>query len=1244
MSYDELPPGSTPPRDSEDVASNTAQEPSGQDAPPAAPKRRTRSRAAGTAAASEPTLPETTVEPAAQKPRTRRKPKPAPDEQELPSAEAITPRADAAVAPPETPLPASSGRKRRERQVAPPKEVIAEPVSESATTDSQLSAPTAEEQVVAASPEPSTRSNRRRRSAVKSTPANLAADVAETPIVEPESDALSTAEAVVQSPTPPARALRSRRSRSRNSSTAADANTKGTPTVPLAEGEPNIASEFGTDLPDTLAEVPTPGQPERQNRRRRGTRGRRGATAESTERPAIEISTGPDTLGDEPLIDGDADATSPETELDSTSVSGRSRRRRSRRSIVRIETEPVVEEIEPKVYIAPVIDRTVGAHLISRNGIPEIHIDGVVYPPVLFFGNIEEPDNRAKVLSEVCRAAKAGIHIHSTLVELPCPALPQSAAFHTAVDRIKTLLEADPEGYVIPRLVFIPAKGWKRANPSEVPVYADDTPGDPSIASELFWSEAERSIQQLIEHIGTVDNLSSRVAGYHLERGEWFHPLALGYDRSPANREGFREWLKAKYKNNVVLLRAAWYDGEVQFSTVEIPTFSTRANPQRAFYEPRRERSIIDFHEYTSESTARRLIALATTVKRVAEHKVLVSVCYGYTFEFGHTFSGHLSLGLLQTSQAVDLICGPPSYRDRTPGGSAGIPAPIDSPPLHGKLWVSEDDTKTFLAPIAEEPDDFHVRLESRHATDQAQQRAIGRTVAHSTGIGFMDLWGEGWLDDDDIWTQLSTFVSRYKDQLAKKQFPRIPDVVALIDESSLLHVQRGESFLRRLGANLRDTLQRAGISFGIYLQSDLLADSFPTDAKLYLFMNPFRLSSEQQAAIKEKLQNNNKTLAWLYAPGSCEDRPSVGGALEETATGAIGIALRQQEWNSEVGSRVIDTHHALTERLPGRELGTKERLNPSFYVDDPDAVVVAEYQGSGLPSVAVKNCGTWKSVFVGDPGVSTELIRGICKYAGVHVWTPQGDDVVDIGSGYVTIHATKEGHRIMRLPDATGLYDVNDSRHVADEIREHRFFMRYGDTQSFCVGSAERFIGIGLPNVAPPGPGRPRFVPPPPVEREPRRDTPAPTPRNSDLETLEAVLNMDITALEGVDLDSLPDEPIDFIYTGVDSDLQETEATGEVIAGGRRRRRRGGRGRGRRGIGDPLTGPGSLPDSTTGAGEFSPPDAEADPAVISSEVSDIVEFHNAQTENYVWEDTKPSSQEQLDAESGANSEGDASL
>ena len=76
----------------------------------------------------------------------------------------------------------------------------------------------------------------------------------------------------------------------------------------------------------------------------------------------------------------------------------------------------------------------------------------------------------------------------------------------------------------------------------------------------------------------------------------------------------------------------------------------------------------------------------------------------------------------------------------------------------------------------------------------------------------------------------------------------------------------------------LRDTLQRAGISYGTYLQSDLLTANFPTDAKLYLFLTPYRLTTEQRAAIKEKLQNGNKTLAWLYAPGACEARPRFAG------------------------------------------------------------------------------------------------------------------------------------------------------------------------------------------------------------------------------------------------------------------------------------------------------------------------------------------------------------------------------
>ncbi|HLK59206.1 MAG TPA: hypothetical protein VKU00_21780, partial [Chthonomonadaceae bacterium] len=827
------------------------------------------------------------------------------------------------------------------------------------------------------------------------------------------------------------------------------------------------------------------------------------------------------------------------------------------------------------VAIAPpveeIIDRTVGTHLILRNGMAEIHINGTVVPPVLFFGNLDPTANRPRVLSEVRHAAQNGIHLHSTLVELPCPLSEAAHALEEIDNRLRALLDADPEGFVMPRIVFVPARGWKREYPTEIASYADGTTGDPSLTSERFWREAEHSLTLLVTHLQEYE-WGKRVFGYHLERGEWFQPADQGYDRSMANRDAFRDWLREKYKHNLVSLRAAWYDGDVQFHTADIPPLITKPNPLRAFFETRRERRIIDFFEFTSESTAKRLISLAQAVKRAAHHQALVSVCYGYTFEFGHGFSGHLALGTLLASPAIDLVCGPPSYRDRKSGGGASIPAPVESFPLHGKLWLSEDDTKTYLAPAQQDPEDFNPRLGDRFSTEQAQHRAQGRALAHTTGIGFMDLWGEGWLDEEGLWERLGAFTARYRAFMQHRMRARVPEVVALVDEKSLLHIQRGEAFFRKLTNGLRDTLQRAGVSYGTYLQSDLLAPDFPTEAKLYLFLTPYRLSPEHRIAIREKLQGEGRTLAWLYAPGSCEERPSVGGALEEAATHIVGMSLRPQEWNSEVGSRIIEPHHVVTERLSGREIGTRERLNPSFYVDDEEATTLAEYQGSGLPSIAVKNCGDWKSVFIGEPTLPLELLRGICRYAGAHVWASQGDDVMEIGGGWVTVHANREGQRTLRLPDALTVYDLSEGRVVGDALREHRFFLRNGMTRTLCVGPLERMEQIGLPNLTSPVRDRPKLPLEPLPERPPKREPAAlPKPRSSDLETLEAVLNMDISAMEALELEALegveaefaPDSAVE--ESASPSAATEDAADGEMIANGRRRRRRGGRGRGRR-------------------------------------------------------------------------------
>lgn len=789
------------------------------------------------------------------------------------------------------------------------------------------------------------------------------------------------------------------------------------------------------------------------------------------------------------------------------------------------------------------------ARVVVRRGMPELQIREVPVAPVLFFGNAAGARQLRHVASEVARAAREGLHLHSTLVELVCPQ-PADDSMQEMLDaRVAAILDADPQGYVLPRVVFVPATGWRQQYPDEVNHYADGTSDDPSIASDRFWLEAGHCLRSMAAHVERT-TYAQNVIGYHLERGEWFHPADAGFDRSFANREAFRQWLRAKYHNSEVALRAAWYDGSVQFYTADIPPLPTNGRSELAFFGPRKERRWIDFLEFTSETTADRLVALARVVKEATQGRALVSVCYGYTFEFGHTYSGHLALGRLLADSAIDIVTGPPSYRDRQVGGAGAFPGPVDSVAVHGKLWISEDDTKTHLAPPGDDPDDFNPRIETRAATEQAQLRSMGAALAHQSGVGWMDLWGEGWLDADDIWSRIGEFSRRYERYLRLRR-PQSPDVVVLVNERSLLHLQRGEDFVRRLLAGQRDAILRCGASVGFYLQNDVTARAFPTDAKLYLFLTPYRLTFEQRTAIRERLHGGGRTLVWMYAVGVCEDR----GETEESAHDVTGLMLHQQSWNAEVGTRLTDTRHAITQSVTDRALGVRERLNPSFYVDDdePGVVVLGEYQQSGLPSVAVRKMEGWSSVFIGEPTLSADLLRGLCRHAGVHLYVTGGDDYVYAGNGWVTLHATREGHRTLMVPPNRAVYDITEERLLGDDLRECRAFMRARTTRVFFIAPIEEMRKLGLRGLdAPREPlerDRPRRSAPEGVDSEAAAAPPA--------DALEPVIPGATVTPDGLgDADD-----------GGDEVVGATEPAG-LVAGDvvkSRRRRRGGRGRGRR-------------------------------------------------------------------------------
>ena len=218
-------------------------------------------------------------------------------------------------------------------------------------------------------------------------------------------------------------------------------------------------------------------------------------------------------------------------------------------------------------------------------------------------------------------------------------------------------------------------------------------------------------------------------------------------------------------------------------------------------------------------------------------------------------------------SPDVDIVAGPNSYASRGAGGTGAFGAPVDSVALHGKLWLTEDDTKTFLAE-AETPDTYNPKIASGADTQAAHQRQFGAALAHGAGVTWMDLWGQGWLDSPDIWQELRGLREQAGLWGRTRRAGRPPTWPCWWTR---LPWPTSRTTPPGWGSHLigktRDLLLRAGASVGFYLQSDVTQESFP-DAKLYLFLNALRVTTAERRAIREKLQRPGKTLAWLYAPG----------------------------------------------------------------------------------------------------------------------------------------------------------------------------------------------------------------------------------------------------------------------------------------------------------------------------------------------------------------------------------------
>lgn len=592
--------------------------------------------------------------------------------------------------------------------------------------------------------------------------------------------------------------------------------------------------------------------------------------------------------------------------------------------------------------------------------------------------------------------------------------------------RLKAVLAADPDAYLFPRIKLDPPQWWLDDRPDEMTGYPDGTRGPQHSMASRAWEEAyERMLRDLIGHIESSD-YADRVIGYHLAGGktsEWFW---WGFDKgwidySPSARARFREWLLDRYGGDVAALRTAWRDDRIAFESADPPGSELRETTEYGlFRDAAAARPAIDYARFLSEITAHNIVRSCRIVKELTGGRKIAGVLYGYMLHFAHcryivANEGMCGLEQVLASPHVDFLSSPPQY-ERRRGGDSGLfqSGYFGSYRLHNKFFWQEADDRTHLAT---EPVNY--RAADMDETLGMLDRQFGYALAQMNGLWWFTLAGDDTFSDARIMDRITT-ISRAGAGAIAHRGQRRCDVALFADEEVYAWMQLGPGALMNpLVTEMRRILSRSGVPHDFYLLSDIGHPDLP-DYRMYVFLNGFRVSPHLREAIRTKTRRKNAVTVWFYAPGFIGEH---GGFSEDGIADLTGIRVRHTRESAVVRLKLSDQVHALTAGLVDAVAGTRDPIAPIFFADDPEARVLGELMPVGKPGLAVREFGTWRSVYFAGPTMSTELFRRLTRYAGGHVYS-ESDDVFDANSRYIMHHASAPGPKIVYLP---GPYDVRN-------------------------------------------------------------------------------------------------------------------------------------------------------------------------------------------------------------------------
>jgi hypothetical protein len=679
----------------------------------------------------------------------------------------------------------------------------------------------------------------------------------------------------------------------------------------------------------------------------------------------------------------------------------------------------------------------------------------------------------------------AGFHFYS----IPAPVAfddaydPATGSFPedrlAPLDILSRYGEVDPQAKLLLRVTIEPRGNdspWLQQHPDECEIMEARAKGiyhTPSYASQLWLRDGCAFLRAFIRYLYDHD-LDRYILGYLVCGGDSSEWVKVGpmedwaSDYSQPMQEAFRRWLGEKYGHNVPALREAWADPLVDFSQDLVPSPEEQgASDLFLFKDPHRRRRAIDHFQCLAHVVATDIDTLCATAKEACHGEHLAGVFYGYLQEivwnngfFGqrlpdadvaHTAaarSGHAGLPEVLRSPHVDFLSSPYSYGYRWVGGEGGFMSPEASVRRAGKLWISEEDTRTHLW----RPDSLYGQTRNTRETVEVLKRQLANILTHGGGAWWCD-WSYqegGAYAEPEVMAVFQRYLELAHQHLTLPDRSSAAEIAVVFDAES--------SFYRSTLNNydIPNWRQRAwgyarmGAPYDGVLLSDIL-EGRSREYKLYILGDAFHLSAAQRQALKSILRRDNKMALWIYAPGFVDEDLSAEHCHDLT-----GIRLRQTDRQWSANLYLTNFQHPITRNLPtSTTWGTDMRLGPLFTVSDPDVTVLGTVvinQGRCEPGFVLKQEADWASFYSAAPNLPPGLLREVARYAAVHIYTDH-DDVFYADHAYVALHTVRGELKTVRLPHPADVWEVFSNRQVATASAEFQDAMDAGATHLYYCG-----------------------------------------------------------------------------------------------------------------------------------------------------------------------------------------------